>query len=97
MSTEDELRDALELRKQGPMPERVPSDFVEKLLWTQRFGEISVRRMRDGWYAGIDMHVSGEGAAFSVRSDFNHARQGEALDVCIQRMLDTLSKYGVNK
>jgi hypothetical protein len=68
----------------------------EMLVALCAFGEPSVRRMGGGWCSSIDMHVSGEGATFKVRSEFDHASASEAVMVCLNRVRETLSKYGVH-
>jgi hypothetical protein len=66
---------------------------LEELLTAMcAFGQPSVSMMDRGWLCSIDMHVSSEGAAFKVRSDFDHPSASEAAMVCLNRIRETLAK-----
>lgn len=70
---------------------QVPSGLEEKLQWLRRFGQPRLTFHTDGWCGTIDMHVAAVGAEFTVRSEFKHATPTEAIDTCIQRMLESLA------
>lgn len=75
----------------GGATERVPAGMEEKLVWSQKFGRISLSMQSEGWHARISMHVSALGAEFTVASGYKHATPAEAVDTCIARMLESLA------
>jgi hypothetical protein len=75
--------------------ERAPAAFEEKMEWLCKFGEPSVSKMRNGWWARIDMNTNTTGSKFQVDTDTKHERPSQAVDQLIERMLDALTSLGV--
>lgn len=73
-----------------------PAGFEERLEWLCRFGKPRISRVSDGWFASIDMNTNTTGAEFKVTSDLGHATPSAALNIMIQRMLETLVKLGAS-
>lgn len=76
-----------QLRKYGSM------SLEELLEALTAYGSPRVSRMRNGWYAGIEMHVSSAGADFKINSGFDMDTPLAAVQQCTQRVLETLGKY----
>lgn len=78
----------------------VPTEtsFEQDLIDLKKYGRPKITCMDDGsWYCSISMHVSSKGASFDVASDFKQRTPSEALAQCRARIIETLSKYGVQQ
>lgn len=69
-----------------------PAGFEERLEWLCWFGKPRISRVSAGWYATIEMNTNTTGAEFKVTSELDHATPSAALNLLIQRMLETLAK-----
>lgn len=59
------------------------------------YGKPSLRQMDQGWYCNINVFVTGVGVAFEVRSEFTEPSPFIAIHVCYTRLIEALSKLGV--
>lgn len=60
-----------------------------------KYGKPRLSRTDAAWVCTCEMHVASEGATFEVRSTFKEPTALIAAQVCMQRIKETLSKYGV--
>jgi hypothetical protein len=68
----------------------------ELLLMMARHGKPIISQMSDGkWFSVVKMRVASEGVCFDVQSDFNCPTPAAAAKQCFARIIETLSKYGV--
>lgn len=66
------------------------------LLSIAKHGKPFLHNHDDGtWSCKTSMHVSSVGVSFEVRSDFTHKDPYSAVKQTLERMIETLSKYGV--
>lgn len=67
------------------------------LLALSKHGNPFLHNHRDGtWSCKVDMHVSAAGVGFEIRSDFTHRSPNTAVKQTLDRMIETLAKYGVH-
>lgn len=71
---------------------------LEELLFIlARHGKPRVSQFDDGtWNCTVNMRVASQGVTFEIKSDFNQKTPSEAAMQCLNRMIETLNKYGVN-
>lgn len=68
----------------------------DMLLAIAKHGKPFLHNHDDGtWSCKTSMHVSSVGVSFEVRSDFTHKSPYSAVKQTLDRMIETLSKYGV--
>ena len=71
---------------------KITSETLEEaLIFLCKFGNPKLSRMRKGWYARIDMHVSSEGVAFEIKTDFDLKTPSEAVNQLMKRIQQTLT------
>lgn len=63
------------------------------LLKLCHLGSPAVSKMRDGWWARLDMHVSAAGTTFRVDSEMNCKTPIEAVRQCTERSLTVLNQW----
>ncbi len=68
--------------------------FEDKLLWLDTVGHPNVYRGEHGWSLSVKMHIRVAGATFEVRSDYNCATPGEAMNQLLERVYVALETRG---
>jgi len=64
----------------------------ETLTELCKYGNPKLSKMKRGWYAHIDVFVTGKGVGFEVASDFGMGTQRQALTMCYDRLVKALQK-----
>lgn len=64
----------------------------EALLELCRYGHPRLSNMQGGWYAKIEVFVTGEGVGFDVASDFKQPTPTAAVNQCFERLQAALQK-----
>lgn len=85
------IKTAIAKMRSTPVAEMTLEQILDELA---RYGQPAVRMSDRGWWSGIDMHVSAQGATFNVRSDGGHKSAVAAAAECLERVRQTLSKVG---
>lgn len=68
-----------------------PNPTLEQLLNAlQRYGEVGLSFMGDGWYCRVNMFVSSKGAEFKIASEFKLPTHLAAARQCYERIQQTL-------
>ena len=68
-----------------------PNTTLEQLLNAlQRYGEVNLSFLGDGWYCRVSMFVSSKGAEFKVASEFKLPTHNIAARQCYERIQQTL-------
>jgi len=71
------------------------SDNLDELLRsTERYGQLSLSRMNNGWWARIEMNTNVTGSTFRVESEFKEMTPLMATKQCIERMHVALKTLG---
>lgn len=59
-----------------------------------QYGEPRLSKHNTGWYAIIELFVSGTGVKFEVKTDFKHPTARDAAATCLDRLHDALRSIG---
>lgn len=84
-----------ELAKTGiSIPRLRDSSLEDVLIALTQYGSPMVTQFDDGgWYCKVTMRVASQGVSFEVKSGFKEPTPKEAAVVCMERIVETLSKY----
>ena len=75
-----------------------PDITIEVLLeYLCKFGLPRLGRHDGGWYAHVDMFVTGAGVSFEIKSGFKHKTPQIALVICAERLDNALKKLQEEK
>lgn len=85
-----EIAIANQSSRQSQQPEL--SDILIEMC---KYGKPRLSRRDDTWYCCCDMHVASQGVTFEVSSSFKEPTPLVAAQVCMQRIQETMKKYGV--
>lgn len=72
----------------------VPASVTERMQWLCSFGTPAINRMRNGWWASIEMNTNTTGAKFQVDTEMDHETIDSAVDDLIHRMIESLVSLG---
>lgn len=59
----------------------------------RKYGKPRLSFIGENWLCSVDMHVSGAGSSFEVKSDFKQLTPMDAVRQCRSRIIETLRLY----
>ena len=57
------------------------------------YGKPSISYITRGWHCCVDVHVTAPGSRFNIQSDFDHKTPEEAIEVCYNRIQETIKAF----